>query len=124
MIAQDESPFFGVSDFSYNVTLAYDNGGLGLRLSYVWRDEFLSSNENRLFANPIGFWRTPEESLDFQLTYAVTDSIGITFDAVNLTEDVQQQYYRFGDVGNPEMFNTGTTILPRTFAIGARFTFD
>ncbi|WP_431469083.1 TonB-dependent receptor [Sphingosinithalassobacter sp. LHW66-3] len=124
VIAQDESPFFGVSDFSYNVTLAYDNGGLGLRLSYVWRDEFLSSNENRLFANPIGFWRTPEESLDFQLTYAVTDSIGITFDAVNLTEDVQQQYYRFGDVGNPEMFNTGTTILPRTFAIGARFTFD
>ncbi len=124
VIAQDESPFFGVSDFSYNVTLAYDNGGLGLRLSYVWRDEFLSSNENRLFANPIGFWRTPEESLDFQLTYAVTDSIGITFDAVNLTEDVQQQYYRFGDVGNPEMFNTGTTLLPRTFAIGARFTFD
>jgi TonB-dependent receptor len=124
VIGQDESPFFGVSDFSYNVTLAYDNSGLGLRLSYVWRDEFLSANEARLFANPIGFWRTPEESLDFQLTYALTDTLGVTFDAVNLTNDVQQQYYRFGDVGNAEQFNTTTTLLPRTFAFGLRYTFE
>jgi len=124
VVGQDESPFFGVSDLSYNVTLAYDNGGLGLRLSYVWRDEFLNSNELRQFANPIGFWRVPEQSLDFQLTYNLTDRVGVTFDATNITREMQQAYYRFEDVGDPERFNTGTTLLPRTLALGVRYTFE
>ena len=124
VVGQDESPFFGVSNLSYNVTLAYDSGGLGLRLSYVWRDEFLNNNEARLFANPIGFWRVPEQSLDFQLTYNLTDQVGITFDATNVTREMQQAYYRFEDVGDPERFNTGTTLLPRTFALGVRYTFE
>ncbi|MFY0108262.1 hypothetical protein ABTP98_19510, partial [Acinetobacter baumannii] len=68
IIGQDTSAFFGVSDLSYNVTLAYDRGPVGARLSYVWRKEFLANNEARLFANPIGVWRNPEQSLDFQLT--------------------------------------------------------
>ena len=121
---ETQSPFFGVSKFSYNATLAYDRGPIGARLSYIWRKGFLQSNEGRSFANPIGFWRKPEKSLDFQLTYNVTDQIGITFDAVNLTKAKQQNYYKFGDVGNPEQFNSSTLLLDRTFAIGARFSFD
>src|SRR5690606_29454094 len=65
IIGQETSEFFGVSDTSYNVTLAYDRAGLGMRLSYVWRDDFLNNNEARIFANPIGIWRKPESSLDF-----------------------------------------------------------
>ena len=60
IIGEDTSAFFGVSDTSYNVTLAYDHSGLGGRLSYVWREDFLNNNEARLFANPIGIWRQPE----------------------------------------------------------------
>ncbi|MET1756301.1 TonB-dependent receptor [Novosphingobium sp. RD2P27] len=118
-----QSAFFGVSKLSYNATLAYDNGPIGARLSYIWRKGFLQSNEGRSFANPIGFWRTPEKSLDLQLTWNVTEDIGLTFDAVNLTKAKQQSYYKFGDVGNPEQFNSSTLLLDRTFAIGARFTF-
>jgi TonB-dependent receptor len=124
IIGQDESSFFGVSDLSYNVTLAYDRGPVGLRLSYVWRKNFLANNEARLFANPLGVWRVPEKSLDFQLTYALTDRFGVTFDATNITNEFQQNYYRFDDVGGPEMFNLGTTALPRTFALGLRYTFE
>ena len=123
LVGQDESSFFGVSDLSYNATLAYERGPIGARVSYVWRKEFLANNEARLFANPIGVWRNPEESLDVQLTYNVTKDIGITFDAVNLTNSTQQTYYKFGDVGGPSQFNLGTTLLSRTFALGARFTF-
>lgn len=119
-----QSAFFGVSKFSYNATLAYDNGPIGARLSYIWRKGFLQSNEGRSFANPIGFWRAPEKSLDFQLTLNVTDDIGITFDAVNLTKAKQQNYYRFGDVGNREQFNSSTLLIDRTFALGVRFKFD
>ncbi|HEX7800618.1 MAG TPA: TonB-dependent receptor, partial [Asticcacaulis sp.] len=67
IIAQLKTPFFGVSRYSYNATLAYDKGPIGARLSYVWRSSFLASNEASLFANPLGIWRHPEKSLDFQL---------------------------------------------------------
>jgi len=120
---QFHSAFFGVSKYSYNATLAYDHGPIGARVSYVWRKEFLANNEARLFANPIGVWHNPEESLDVQLTYNITKDIGITFDGTNLTNSKQQTYYKFDDVGGPEQFNLGTTLLARTFAIGARFTF-
>jgi iron complex outermembrane receptor protein len=118
-----KSAFFGVSKLSYNATLAYDTGPIGARLSYVWRKGFLQSNEARSFANPIGFWRAPEKSLDFQLTLNVNKDIGLTFDAVNLTKAKQQNYYKFGDVGNPDQFNSSTLLIDRTFAIGARYTF-
>jgi TonB-dependent receptor len=121
IVGSTTSSFFGVSKFSYNATLAYDKGPVGARLSYIWRKGFLQSNEGRSFANPIGFWRQPEKSLDLQLTWNVTDDIGLTFDAVNLTKAKQQNYYRFGDVGNPEQFNSSTMLIDRTFALGVRF---
>jgi TonB-dependent receptor len=121
IVGETTSSFFGVSKLSYNATLAYDNGPIGARLSYIWRKGFLQSNEGRSFANPIGFWRQPEKSLDLQLTWNVTDDIGLTFDAVNLTKAKQQNYYRFGDVGNPEQFNSSTMLIDRTFALGVRF---
>ncbi|MBH1993249.1 MAG: TonB-dependent receptor [Sphingomonadaceae bacterium] len=119
-----KSAFFGVSKLSYNATLAYDKGPIGARLSYIWRKGFLQSNEGRSFANPIGFWRAPEKSLDFQLTLNVNEDIGITFDAVNITKAKQQNYYKFGDVGNPTQFNSSTLLIDRTFALGVRFKFD
>lgn len=124
IVGEEDSAFFGVSDFSYSVTLAYDRGPLDMRLSYVWREAFLNNNEARLFANPIGIWRRPEKSLDFQVTYDVTPRLGVTFDAVNLTDEINQSYYRFADAGGPFTHNFGSTIRSRTFAVGVRYTLD
>ena len=121
IIGQDISEFFGVSDTSYNVTLAYDRAGFGGRLSYVWRDDFLNNNENRLFANPIGIWRQAESSLDLQLSYDLNDKLGFSFDAVNITDEMQQSYYAFADAGGPEMFNFGNTIISRAVFLGVRW---
>jgi TonB-dependent receptor len=121
---QQRTEFFGVSDFSYNVTLAYERGKIGARLSYVWRDDFLANNEAALFANPIGIWRKPEKSLDFQLNYQVRDNLSVSFDAVNLTDEIAQSYYAFGDAGGPKTDNFGSTILSRTFAVGLRYSFN
>ncbi|MGN8000657.1 TonB-dependent receptor [Sphingomonas sp. 22176] len=123
-IGEQQSSFFGVSDFSYNATLAYDKGPIGARLSYVYRNAWQVRNESRLFANPLGVWRRAEASLDLQLTARITDRLGLTFDAVNLTRTKQQEYYRFGDVGDKDRFNLGTVLIPRTFAIGARYSFN
>ncbi|RKF17646.1 TonB-dependent receptor [Altericroceibacterium spongiae] len=124
IVSETTSEFFGVSDVSYNITAAYDRGPIGLRLSYVWRKNFLDANEARLFANPLGIWRKPEKSLDFQLTYSLTDNLGVTFDAVNITNEKQQSYYRFGEYGGPDLYNFGSTLLNRTFALGIRYSFD
>ncbi|WP_260925785.1 TonB-dependent receptor [Novosphingobium sp. 9] len=122
--AYTHSQFFNVSKFSYNATLAYDHGPISARLSYVWRKGFLHNNEARLFANPIGVWYRSTGNLDFQLTYNVIKDVAITFDAVNLTKTKQQSYYKFGDAGSQDTTNLGNTLVPRTFAIGARFTFQ
>ncbi|MEG8038589.1 TonB-dependent receptor [Sphingomonas sp. LR60] len=118
------SGFFGVSDLSYNATLAYDNGPIGARLSYVWRKAWQVRYEARLFANPLGVWRRPEGSLDFQLTAKLTDRLGLTFDAVNLLRLKQQEYYKFGDAGDENRYNLGSVLVPRTFAVGVRYSFN
>ena len=120
-VGEDKSAFFGVSDFSYNVTLAYDHSGFGGRLSYVWRDNFLNNNEQRLFANPIGIWRRPESSLDLQLNYDFNEHYAVSFDVVNITEEEQKSYYAFADAGGPSMFNFGNTLLSRQYALGFRW---
>lgn len=121
IVGQDKSQFFGVSKSSYNVTLAYDKHGVGARLSYVWRDDFLARNEARLFANPIGTWRRPETSLDFQLNYDINDKLAVSFDAVNLTEQIQKEYYKFADAGGPDITNFGNVLISRSFALGVRW---
>ncbi|TPG20007.1 TonB-dependent receptor [Sphingomonas koreensis] len=121
IVDQQRTSFFGVSNFSYNITGAYQHGPIGARLSWVWRKNFLANNEAALFANPIGVWRRPEKSLDFQLNFDVTKSVAVTFDATNLTKALSQTYYRFGDAGGPETDNLGSAIIDRTFALGVRF---
>ncbi|HUQ12544.1 MAG TPA: TonB-dependent receptor [Steroidobacteraceae bacterium] len=121
VVGEDITEFFGVSDTSYNLTLAYDRAGIGARLSYVWRDDFLNNNEARLFANPIGIWRQPEKSLDFQLNYDFNENFAVSFDAVNLTQEIQKSYYAFADSGGPDMFNFGNTLISRSFALGVRW---
>lgn len=121
IIAQLKTPFFGVSRYSYNATLAYEKGPIGARLSYVWRSAFLANNEASLFANPLGVWRHPEKSLDAQLTWNVNDRLSLDVDAVNITNEMQQQYYAFGSAGSPEITDFGTVQIGRSFSVGLRW---
>ena len=101
--------------------MAYDKYSVGARLSYVWRDDFLARNEARLFANPIGTWRQPETSLDFQLNYDFNEHFAVSFDAVNLTEEIQKEYYQFADSGGPDVMNFGNVLISRAFSLGVRW---
>lgn len=118
IVAQLETPFFGVSNSSYNATLAYEKGPVSARLSYVWRSGFLASNEAALFANPIGIWRHPEKSVDMQISYKINDNMSIDISGVNLTNEMQQQYYHFGNAGNAQVSNFGTVQIGRSVAAG------
>jgi hypothetical protein len=48
-------------------------------------------------------------------------SLAISFDAVNLTEEVRKSYYAFADAGGPDMFNFGNTLISRQFALGVQW---
>lgn len=115
-----ETKMAGVSDSSYSVVLAYDKDIFDARLSYTWREEFYSGNEAAIFANPIQFWSRPEQSLDLQVSYDVSDNLMVTFDATNLLDDVYQNYY--GE-GNENLYNFGSGVYSKTFALGARYSF-
>lgn len=113
-----DTPMFGVSDSSYSVVFAYDRELFDMRLSYVWRDDFLYSYESRSFANPLGVYHDAETSVDFQASYDVSDNLVVTFDATNLTDEEYQTYYE-----NESIYNLNTAIYSRTFALGARYSF-
>lgn len=115
------SQFFGVSPLSYNATLAYERGPVGARLSYVWRKNFLDHNEASIFANPLGVWKRPEKSLDFQINYDVNDRMSVSLDATNITDELSQTYYAFGNAGGQDTDNFGSSILGRTIAVGFRW---
>ncbi|WP_404341788.1 TonB-dependent receptor [Pseudoalteromonas mariniglutinosa] len=115
-----DSNMAGVSDESYSIVGIYERDSFDMRLSYVWRSEFYTGNEAAIFANPLQFWNRPEQSLDFQFSYDVTDDFVVTFDATNILDDVFQSYY--GE-GNDNLFNFSNGIYSRTFAVGARYSF-
>jgi len=115
-----DSNMAGVSDESYSIVGIYERDSYDMRLSYVWRSEFYTGNEAAIFANPLQFWNRPEQSLDFQFSYDMTDDFVVTFDATNILDDVYQSYY--GE-GNDNLFNFSNGVYSRTFAIGARYTF-
>lgn len=107
---------FGVSESSYSGVLIYEKQDFSARLSYVWRDSFLHRYGSGRFAHPRAVYRQPEKSLDFQLSYNVTDNLVVSFDATNLTDEVFRQYYE-----EPDMLNDSASIYSRTFGIGLRY---
>ncbi|MCH1919472.1 TonB-dependent receptor [Shewanella sp. A3A] len=111
----DSRQVFGVSDSSYSGVLIYEKEDFSARLSYVWRDNFMLRYGSGRFAHPRGVYRRPEQSLDFQMSYNVTDNLVVTFDATNLTDEVYNQYYE------EEYLNDTASIYSRTFGLGIRY---
>lgn len=109
------NPMFGVSDSSYSVVLAYEKAAFDARLSYVWRDDFLASS-NICCSMPSGNYASAEASMDFQLSYNVSDSLVITFDATNITGEIYKGYYT-----DPYLYNNGASLFSRTYALGLRY---
>lgn len=115
LVDYETNPLIGVSDSSYSVVFAYERDTYSARLSYVWRDSFLTGY-NPNFAMPSGVYSKPEANMDFQLSYNVNDNLVITFDATNLTGEIYQSYYT-----DSNLYNNGASLFSRTYALGLRY---
>jgi iron complex outermembrane recepter protein len=121
-------PIPGVSKHAVNAQLYYQNYGFEARLSYTWRDKFFDGNfgfsdtvQNGSAFSTVtrtyGIWERDYGQLDAQIGYQFTDWIGVTLEAINITEEDRTQYLQFDNL--PFNFESGS----RRILLGVRGSF-
>ncbi|WP_230291830.1 TonB-dependent receptor [Croceicoccus sp. Ery5] len=105
--------FAGVSEYSANGTVYYDNGTFSVRVSGAYRDGYntgSSGNGNFLEGYSSSF------NLDAAIRYQLTDSIELMLDGTNLTDDYR---YRWTDLDTKRNYENNH--FGRIIMFGARF---
>ncbi len=96
---------------SYNASIWYDDGRLSARVAYSWRDDWqignvtiagITGNGNAaLVPGSSGALRMMQEEigvLDASLNYQVTDSLKFSFSAVNINDDLKNNYSGYTEI--------------------------
>lgn len=84
----------GLSD-SYNLVGFYENDDFMLRLAYNWRGEFVQSLTQSQGDGPTIV--EDYQQLDLSASYELSDSLGIFFEGINLTEEYVHKRGRFSN---------------------------
>jgi iron complex outermembrane receptor protein len=106
----------GLSKSSANATLYYDNGKFMARVSAAYRDEYLTTVPGRDNNNVEGTAETL--NVDFSSRWSVTDNLDITLEALNLTDEFEDQWV--DSTGNRLSYYHHTG---RQYFLGARYKF-
>jgi iron complex outermembrane receptor protein len=80
----------GLSKSAYNATLYWENEKFSARVSAAYRDDFLTTVPGRNNNDVEGTIETL--SVDASSTWTVNDNLDITLEALNLTDEFQDQY--------------------------------
>ncbi len=104
----------GLSDTA-NATLIYDKNGISARMSYNWRDKFLSGINRGGDRNPV--FTAPYGQLDLSVNFDLTPRFALGFEAINLTEEGVRSYGR--DTSNLWYLSEGSA----RYLVGARYRF-
>ncbi len=80
----------GLSQNAYNATLYYEDDRLSARISGAYRDEYLTTVPGRNGSDVEGTADT--FNLDFSATWTYNDNLQFTFEALNLTDEFQDQW--------------------------------
>jgi TonB-dependent receptor len=112
--ASDQFALLGLSD-TLNASLIYENYGFSARLTYNWRDTFLSNNSRGSSRNPV--FVDSYDQLDLNVSYDITENIAMSFEAINLTGSNVKTFARTEN--QPWFIVEGR---PRYY-VGARFRF-
>jgi TonB-dependent receptor len=85
-----EADLAGLSDSSYNATLYFDNKVFSARVSAAYRSEYLTTIPGRDGNDVEGTAETM--NVDFSTTYNINDNFSVSLEALNLTDEVQDQW--------------------------------
>ena len=104
----------GLSKNSFNVVGFYDKGPLFTRLSYTWRDKYLTGIGS---TTQVPTYQAAFGTLDGNLSVRVTDQLMVSVEAINIananTYSYNERELQFGEINN-----YGRTIL---FGVRAQF---
>ena len=110
----DQFALLGLSD-TLNATLMFEKYGFSARVTYNWRDAFLSNNSRGSSRNPV--FVASYDQVDANVSYDVTENLTLSFEAINITGSNTETYAR--TTNQPWFIVDGR---PRYYA-GARFKF-
>ncbi len=83
----DGTPLVGMSNQTYNATGYYENKLLSVRLAYTYREHYLVGLDRSFAEN-----QANTDSLDASVNVNLTDHISLSFDALNLTNEILKYY--------------------------------
>jgi iron complex outermembrane recepter protein len=115
----DTADLTGLSSSAYNATLYYEVQRFGARVSVAYRDEYLDPNNGvpgRDGNNTEGVEETL--TIDASARFSVTDSIDLTLEALNLSDEFQRQWVDETSDRTSFYHHTG-----RSYLLGARIKF-
>jgi TonB-dependent receptor len=111
-----EETLAGLSKNSANATLYYDNGTFSARVSAAYRDEYLTTVPGRNSNDVEGTADTL--NVDFSSSWSITDALEVSLEALNLTDEFEDQWV--DSVGNRASYYHHTG---RQYFLGARYKF-
>lgn len=106
----------GLSKSAYNATLYWENDIFGARVSAAYRDDYLTTVPGRNNNDVEGTIETL--NVDFSATWTVMPALDITLEALNLTDEFQDQY-----VGSQADRLSYYHHQGRQYLLGARYKF-
>lgn len=78
----------GLADNVYNVTVYYDKGPIGARLSYNRKGEYVEYIQNNMY--PV--YRDAYGQFDFAASYQLTDNLRVEVQGINITNEATRGY--------------------------------
>jgi TonB-dependent receptor len=111
-----ENDLTGLSKSAYNATLYWENEIFSARVAAAYRDDYLTTVPGRNNNDVEGTIETL--NLDFSATWTVTPALDITLEALNLTDEFQDQYV--GAAGDRLSYYHHQG---RQYLVGARYKF-
>ena len=106
----------GLSD-SYNLSGYYDKNGVQVRLSYSWRDKYLSSTigVSGTVSNPL--YEEDYGQVDFSSSYKVSDNLSVFLEGINVTDETGKS------IGRSPSYVYFLTQNGSRYFFGARYVF-
>ena len=104
----DSDEILGFSPNAYNATIYFENERWSARFSSAYRDAYRTVSPNAAGRNEQGVSDT--FNLDFAMSFKLNDTIDLTFEAINLTDEFEHQVFDVGSLVNV-YHHTGTEFL-------------
>ncbi len=104
----DSDEIIGFSPNAFNATVYFESDRLSARVSSAYRDAYRTTAPNDAGRDERGWDST--FNLDFAMAYRLRDNLDITFEAINLTDEYEQQIFDAADLVNV-YHHTGTEYL-------------